>query len=59
MTTIFDIIKVQAERKKAEYQAQHEAMRLQRRELLHQMALEADIALDGRRNKQKQEVQNV
>ena len=51
MTTIFDIIKAQSKRKKAEQEACSEAVRVQRRQELQALALEADIAFDGRKNR--------
>lgn len=47
----FDPFQAIVEAKKAEHQARHESMRLKRRELLHALAIEADLAMDGRKNR--------
>lgn len=55
--TIFDEVKRKAQEENIERTKQYELLREQRMDELQSLALEADIALDGRRNRKRKEIQ--
>lgn len=55
--TIFDEVKRKAQEENIERTKQYESLRKQRMDELQSLALEADLMLDGRRNRKRKKFQ--